>query len=327
MAHQLYTNKDGKVSFAFTGPREAVWHGLGQNLTEGADLETWKVEAGMDWKALDSPVYFRPNHWNESADTLSDFPEKRVLYRSDNHVPLSIVSEDYNIVQPGEVIEFFRDLTERHGMKLSSAGCLFKGTRFWALAETGKEFEPIKGDSTVGHLLFVTSIDGSLSNTTKFVATRVVCQNTLTIALGEKSAPIVRKTHRTVWDPTQVKIDLGVLNSNWEDFKGKLNALANHQMTDDEVKLFFKKTFYDPKKDEDSQSSGDRKRVTNLMSLYKTGAGAEYDYGTALGALNAVTNLFTHGTGRVRSADRMFWTAYFDDSTKLNTMDKLLAMC
>lgn len=322
MAHQLYTNKDGKVSFAFTGPREAVWHGLGQELTEGADLETWKTEAGMDWTALDTQVLFQP----VSGETHS-FPDRVVVYRSDNNEPLSIMSEDYHIVQPGEVIEFFRDLTERYGMKLSSAGCLFKGTRFWALAETGKEFQPINGDTVIGHLLFVTSIDGSISNTAKFVSTRVVCQNTLTIALGEKSTPIVRQTHRKVWDPAQVKIDLGILNSNWESFKDKLNALANHQMTNDEVKLFFKKTFFDPKKDEDSQTTSDRKRVSNLMSLYESGAGAEYDYGTALGALNAVTNLFTHGTGRVRSADRMFWSAYFDDGAKLKTMDKLLELC
>lgn len=322
MAHQLYTNKDGKVSFAFTGPREAVWHGLGQNLTEGADIETWKIEAGMDWNALESPILYRAyNH------PLSEFPGRKALYRSDTGAALSILGNDYNVVQPGEVIEFFRDLTETHGMKLSSAGCLFGGTRFWALAETGNECQPISGDKIIGHLLFVTSIDGSLSNTAKFVSTRVVCQNTLTVALSEKSTPMVRKTHRKVWDPTEVKIDLGLLNSNWESFKTKLDALASHQMTDDEVKLFFKKTFFDPKKDEDHQTSGDRKCVNNLMSLYKTGTGAEYDYGTALGALNAVTNLFTHGTGRVRSADRMFWNAYFDDSTKLNTMDRLLELC
>jgi len=322
MAHQLYTNKNGKVSFAFTGPREAVWHGLGQNLTEGADLETWKQEAGMDWDAVKSPIFYDTHN-----TPRNEFPDRVVLYRSDNSEPLSIVGTDYHIVQPGEVIEFFRDLTERHGMKLSSAGCLFNGTRFWALAETGNEFQPVNGDSVIGHLLFVTSIDGTLSNTAKFVSTRVVCQNTLTVALGEKSKPIVKKTHRTVWDPTQVKIDLGLLNSNWESFKGKLNALANHQMTEDEVNRFFKKSFFDPKKDEDSQSSGEIKRVNNLMALYKSGAGAEYDYGTALGALNAVTNLFTHGTGRVRNADRMFWNAYFDDDAKLNTMDNLLELC
>lgn len=322
MAHQLYKNQDGKVSFAFTGPRKAVWHGLGQELTDGADIDTWKIEAGMDWTALAAPVMFKPRESN-----LSEFAERKVLYRSDNHIPLSIVSEDYHVVQPGEVIEFFRDLTERHGMKLSSAGCLFKGTRFWALAETGKEFQPIRGDTILGHLLFVTSIDGTLSNTAKFVSTRVVCQNTLSIALSEKTTPVVRKTHRQIWNPEQVKIDLGVINSSWENFKNKLNALASHSMKDDEVELFFKKTFFDPKKDEDSQVSSDKKRVTNLMSLYKNGSGAEYDYGTALGALNAVTNLYTHGTGRVRSTDRKFWSGYFDDTVKLNTMEKLLELC
>ena len=323
MAHQLYTNKNGKVSFAFTGPREAVWHGLGQELTTGADLETWKIEAGMDWTAQDTQVLFQ----TVSPGEIHRFSDRRVIYRSDNFEPLSIMSDDYKIVQPGEVIEFFRDLTEHHGMKLSSAGCLFKGTRFWALAETGNEFQPISGDKYTGHLLLVTSLDGSIANTAKFVSTRVVCQNTLTVALSENSSPIVKQTHRKIWNPTQAKIDLGLLNSNWESFKGKLKTLFDYRMTDEEVNMFFKKTFFDPKKDDVSQTTGDKKTVNCLMSLYQAGAGAEYDYGTALGALNAITNFFTHGTGRVRNADRMFWKAYFDDNVKLNTMDKLLELC
>lgn len=322
MAHQLYKNSNGKVSFAFTGPREAIWHGLGQNLTEGADLETWKQEAGMDWTALESKVFY-----SRKDDSMFEFPGRKALYRSDTGEPLSILGKDYNAVQPGEVIEFFRDLTESHGMKLSSAGCLFNGARFWALAETGNEFQPFEGDKILGHLLFVTSLDGSISNTAKFVSTRVVCQNTLTVALNENSKSVIRKTHRSVWDPASVKIDLGLLNSNWESFKDKLKRLSNLKMTDTEVTNFFKESFFDPKKDESEQIKSDVKIVNNLTHLYKSGSGHEYDYGTAMGALNAVTNLFTHGNGRVRNADHLFWNAYFDDRVKLNTMNRLLEMC
>lgn len=327
MSHELYVDKKTKkVSFAFTGPRDAVWHGLGNQLSEDADIETWKKEAGMDWVVEESGITYL-DVASSGIDTIREFPNRKILYRNDNGDPLSIVGKDYHVVQPSEVIEFFRDLSERHNMKLSTAGCLFNGTRFWALAETGKSFEPINGDVSKAYLLFVTSVDGSIANTAKFVSTRVVCNNTMTIALTEKSKSVVRRTHKSIWDPSKVKIDLGLLDSSWNTFMNNLKALANHKMSDDEVNLFFKSTFYDPKKEEDYQPASCVKQVNNLMYLYKSGDGAEYDYGTALGAFNAVTNLFTHGTGRLSMQDRRFWSAYFDDGSKIKTMDSLLEMC
>ena len=325
MSHHLSIRVDGTAEMAYTGA--APWHGLGSQLTAGADLDTWRKEAGMNWVVKESELLFSRFDEATLTPSIQAFPDRKVLYRSDTGVPLSVMSKDYNIVQPAEVIEFFRDLTEKNGMVLSTAGCLFGGARFWALAETGNEFQPIEGDTTKGYLLFVTTIDGSMANTAKFVATRVVCNNTMAVALNEKGKTVVRKTHRSIWDPAQVKLDLGLLNSSWEVFTANLNALAHRKMSDDQVKKFFQSTFYDPKKDEESQTSGDIKRVNNLMGLYRNGDGAQYDYGTALGALNAVTNLFTHGTGRQRSNDRKFMSAYFDDSIKSNVMEKLLATC
>ena len=182
MAHNIDMSND-RVNFAFTGDRKAIWHGLGQNLTTDASIETWQQEAGMSWSALEADIKYIDSTSNE----LKEFPNKKILYRDDNGESLAIVGKDYKVVQPAEVLEFFRDLTSDFGMTLSTAGCLFGGTRFWALAEAGKSVEPFKGDITKGHLLLVTSLDGSLSNTAKFVATRVVCNNTMTIALSEKS--------------------------------------------------------------------------------------------------------------------------------------------
>jgi hypothetical protein len=99
-------------------------------------------------------------------------------------------------------------------------------------------------------------------------------------------------------------------------------------MSDAEVSAFFKKTFFDPKLEDVSQPLGARKRVANLTNLYVNGAGAEFSYGTAFGALNAVTNLFTHGTGRHRVMDRKFWNAYFDNNAiKNSVMEDLLELC
>lgn len=326
MAHEIDMS-NGKANMAFTGSRDAIWHGLGQELTPDSTIEEWQVQAGMNWAVKDSSVTFNAIN-SDGIPSVNTVRGKKCLYRSDTLASLSIVGEDFNVVQPAEVLEFFRDLVAQHGMVLSTAGCLFGGNRFWALAETGREMEITKGDSVKGHLMFVTSVDGTLSNTAKFVSTRVVCNNTLSVAMKEGGRVMVRKTHRGVWDPTQAKLDLGLLDSSWDAFMVDLKRLSNRKMNDGEVQNFFKKSFYDPKKDESDQPLGNRKRVNTLMELYTNGAGAEFAYGNAYGALNAVTNLFTHGTGRQRVLERKFWGAYFDnDGIKNGAMEDLLAMC
>lgn len=317
MAHNIYINEDNKAAFAFTGSRGAVWHGLGQELEKGAPIEVWREQAGMNWDVLESDVRYSDG---------KVFPGKKALFRSDNQRPLSIVGMDFKVVQPNEVLEFFRDLTEQHGMILSTAGCLFGGQRFWALAETGREGQVTKGDTIKAHLLFMTGVDGTISSSAKFVSTRVVCNNTLTIAMNESTKHIVRKTHRSIWNSQDVKIDLGILDANWELFMTNLKMLSEKTMSDDQVKGFFEKTFFDPEREE--QGWGAERKVNTLMDLYYKGDGADYAYGTAYGALNAITNLYTHGTGSKKSKDRIFSSAYYDnDKIKNAAFNDLLEIC
>ncbi|WP_286975014.1 DUF932 domain-containing protein, partial [Pseudomonas sp.] len=93
------------------------WHGLGSRLSENQPLEIWQREAGMDWKIQESPVHFKADSIGPLG-TIHSFPEQKVLYRSDTKAPLSVVSNRYQIVQPREVLEFYRDLTEVSGYEL-----------------------------------------------------------------------------------------------------------------------------------------------------------------------------------------------------------------
>lgn len=320
---------NGRANMAFIGSRDAIWHGLGSELTRGAPIEVWVKEAGMEWIAKESPITIQVISDLGIVNVVT-YPKKKALYRSDNLNELSIVGEDFNVVQPREVLEFFEDLTKEHGMVLSTAGCLFGGQRFWALAETGREGEVINGDVIKAHLLFMTALDGSMSSTAKFVSTRVVCHNTMTVALHEQAKNVVRKTHKTVWDSNQAKIDLGLIDSSWETFMSNLRTLSERKMTNEEVHKFFAKTFYDPKKEEADQGWGVNRRINALMDLYQQGQGAEFSYGTAYGALNAITDLFTHGltTGRKKKPDWAFQNAYYDsDTVKQKAMNDLLAIC
>ena len=86
------------------------WHGLGNQLATQQPLEVWMSEAGMDWEIRETPVRFISSEAG-ALGQISSFPDQKVLFRSDNREPLSVVSNRFKVVQPREVLEYYRDLT------------------------------------------------------------------------------------------------------------------------------------------------------------------------------------------------------------------------
>ncbi len=114
MAHQI-------EQMAYVG--QTPWHGLGNQLSPNQPIEVWAKQAGMDWRIESSNVsYMAQNSRGQSI--IMPYEEQRVLYRSDTHAPLSVVSQRYQEVQPIEILEFYRDLTEQSGFELETAGVL-----------------------------------------------------------------------------------------------------------------------------------------------------------------------------------------------------------
>lgn len=316
MSHEITERADGKAEMAFTGPRSAIWHGLGQKLEEGASLETWKEQAGMSWEVLQSPLTYSSIELNGGIPSVVDhvFPDRQVLFRSDNKEPLGIVSEDFKIVQPDQVIEFFRDLVENHGFKLSTAGTLFGGRRFWALADVGKSDEVTNSDRIDGHLLLTTAVDGTMSTQARFTSTRVVCNNTLTIALqGASTRPVIRVTHKRDFDAGAIKIDMGLIDKGWDEFMKNMRGLANKKMSARQTREFFEEQLFDENRSAHDQTWGVVREVNRLIDLALGGSGSEAYKGTAYGALCAITEHYTHGTGK-RDPSRQFWDSYVGNS-------------
>lgn len=322
MAHEISLRKNGFAEMAFTGARDAIWHGLGQSLEEGAPLETWRTAAGMDWQVSESPVQY------VVGGEINEFPNRRVLFRSDTNEALGVVGNGFKVVQPDEVLEFFRDLVTNHGMKLSTAGTLFGGKRFWALAETGREGQVTEGDYVKGHLLLTTAVDGSMATTAKFVSTRVVCNNTLTIAMSEKGqSDRVRVTHRASFDPNRVKLDLGIIDKKWFNFMNDMKKLASTKMSEKQTLTFYKELLIDKNRDAVKQERVVEKHLTRLMALAAGGSGSDMSKGTAWGALCGLTEYFTHGTGK-RQHSQQFWDSYHGlfEKKKMQAADLLMKM-
>ena len=99
---------------------DVPWHGLGNQLSAKEPIEVWAQQSGMDWTICESPVSFMTKD-ADSHGTIVTFPENKVLFRSDTKAPLSVVSQRFQVVQPSEILEFYRDLTEVSGFELETA--------------------------------------------------------------------------------------------------------------------------------------------------------------------------------------------------------------
>lgn len=301
MAHMI-DESTGKAAIAYIGAKP--WHGLGQPLTEGASIETWQEEAGMDWEIVRTPVTFGPKH--------QIYPERDVLLRDDTYAPLSIVSKDYIEVQPRAMLEFFRDLTKVAGFKLETAGCLNGGRRQWALARVNEKAFIGNKDEVRAFLLLAGSCDKSMETIGQFVAERVVCANTMRIALGEKGGGKVKTNHRTVFDAKSVKEQLGLFSKSWSTFIADAKLLAATKVTTKaQVKKFMCQVFGgDMKLPLDEQP----KKYAMLESYRLAGDSPGSDLasakGTAWGLVNGVTR-FVDFEMRARSDNNRLDNAWF----------------
>lgn len=321
MVAAVTVRENGFAEMAYVG--EKPWHGLGQELVKGADIETWKTAAGMDWRVCRSRVRYG------DGDNALIFDDQHVLFRSDTKAPLGIVGSKYKVVQPGQVLEFFRDLTEANGYTLNTAGTLFDGKRFWALAHIGEEACVVGEDKVGGYLLLSSSCDGTLATTARFTTVRVVCNNTLSMALSGSSANEYTVRHTTNFDAEKAKNTLGLARGNFGEFIKASRKLAAKRVNNELAGQFVGSLLVDTKTvlGEDVLKS---KQYNKILDLFKgsamggTLAGAE---GSAWGLVNSVTEFVDHHA-RAKTGAHRLTSAWFGrgDALKTQALERALAL-
>ena len=298
MAHEI-------SSMAYVGA--TPWHGLGNQLTEQQPIHIWLKEAGMDWSIQQSDVLFNAD---SSALHIRSHSDAKVLYRSDSLEPLSVVSNRYKVVQPHEVLNFYKDLVSVGGFELETAGVLKGGRKLWALAKTGQEAK-IKGNDRIkAYLLLATSCDGTLCTTAQFTSVRVVCNNTLQMATRDSNGA-VKVPHSTKFDPRQVKEALGIGFANWESFMTNLKQLSQRTVSPQEADSFIRAVLNEPELTEENLQGSKMFQTVNTLYQGK-GMGSELSSasGTAWGLVNAMTEYVDHHR-RARNQDNRLDSAWF----------------
>lgn len=302
MSHDL-DESTGKPAMAYVGERP--WHGLGEKLPPDQGIDTWVKAARLDWEIAMLPVNYQMDGQNHVMR------DRFVLARSDTQAALSVVSGDYQVVQPKEVLEFYRDLVDERHYKLETAGALDGGRKVWALARTGL-VAGVAGDAADelgAYVLLATSCDKSLATTITFTSIRVVCQNTLSFAVHDmksESRRSIKVNHSRRFDPDQIKHDLGLMDDSWDKFKLQLAPMAGKQMSDSAAEEFFQSLFQSVKEIKEGKISDQkRKEVSQLMSFYRHAPGQNLPTAksTLWGAVSAVTYYVDHI--RSGSGDRL----------------------
>ena len=343
MSHELDFTK-GVAAIAYTG--ETPWHGYGQLLNGDETLEQWIRAAGMDYTVKESPIFH--NRWitNEAKGSsikrlaaqsflsFKEVPKKKILTRSDTDGVLGIVSNGYKVVQPAEVMEFFRDLVADQGFKIHTAGVLSDGNRVWALAETGHEFAVKGQDRLGGYLLLATSYDGKFATTAQFTSIRVVCNNTLSWSLNQgdnQSQGIVRVPHMADFKSDAVKSELGLLGdigtAGWSAFQDNVIKLSDVTITKRAAIEFFLELL--GVTEEDAAEGKQLINTKKLLSFYESGPGSDFvsAKNTTWGLVNAVSYFTDHGR-RAHNNGTRFNSAAFGSGAQLKAkaFDKALEL-
>ena len=153
--------------------RETPWHGLGRIVMDAPASREALELAGLDWQVESRNIY---------SGTGAMIPGYRANVRSTDDAVLGVVSDRYRIVQNEEAFQFTDDLLGE-GVTYETAGSLQGGKKVWMLARLPRKYL-IAGDQVEPYLVIFNSHDGSSGVKVAMTPIRVVCQNTLNLALN-----------------------------------------------------------------------------------------------------------------------------------------------
>jgi phage/plasmid-like protein (TIGR03299 family) len=288
----------GKAAIAFIGNRNDIWHKHGQEMKPGQTIEEWAKQAQLDWTAVKVPAIAAlegAQFDHLPADKRFAVVEDRnFVVRSDNGHPLGYVSNIYQPVQPAEVLDWFqRYISVDDRFQLDVAGALKQGEIIWATA-TYKDPLEVAGDRHTARVLMTTTFDGSGSTINQATMTRTVCNNTLNVALADKRA-VIRTRHSTKFDAAKVGKELATLAQGFASYKKLGDALAQNEISREEISNFFKGCLdipFDAKQDDISGRK--QNQFAALGTAYKETVREGTAPNTAWAALNAITRYVDH---------------------------------
>ena len=264
--------------------RETPWHGLGTRVNEAPDSREALTAAGLDWNVLQEPIY------TETEELVDGY--KANIRDSDRQV-LGVVTDRYKIVQNRDAFSFTDQLLGE-GVRYETAGSLQGGKKVWLLAHLPHEYI-ISGERISPYLVFFNSHDGSGAIKAALTPIRVVCQNTLNLALSTAKRSWSMIHTGDIKGKMQEAHDTLFMAEKYMDKLGKeFETLRRKKLTDKQVMEYIEILL--PVEDGSTpQQIKNMKRLQEDMKLRYFDAPDLKDVGNnAYRFINAVSDFATH---------------------------------
>ena len=300
MAHELESDK------SFASFREPAWHGLGTVFNEEVSTREMLELANLhDWNVRLEEVAI-PDGF-ASDKTYNYVTRTNPFDRSQNDI-LGVVGERYRILQNEELFDFGDALLDGGG-RWETAGSIKGGRQvFGSLALERDTVRDPNGvsDKVNTYLLVNTSHDGSIAIQASVTPVRVVCANTLNLALGSgvgrnrniKQSFKIRHTQTASGKIQAAREALGLANVYMDEFDKMAQAMIEQTVTNDQFIKMIELAY--PKPEENKKGAEAKwQNKTDLLEYIYTGPYNDTIAGTAWGALNALTERMDwHRQGR-----------------------------
>ena len=314
MAHNLEMI-NGEAQMAYRLTSGVPWHGLGTPVDDDMTPIEMMKAAGLDWTVRKVESFVEVN--GEKIPT----GQQALIRETDGKIRTN-VGGNWNPCQNETAFEFFNDFVRAGDMVMDTAGSINDGKMVFAAADVRDGFTLFGGDEVKGYLLFSNPHQYGKCIDVKFVMTRVVCNNTLSMALTEKSQPAVRLSHRNEFDAEVVKELLGISHTRVQQFKEAAEFLGSKRYNNYDFERFLGKVF--------GTSSQENKVLSRTgeraLEIVETQPGANFKPGTWWNAYNAVTYITDHELGRsddARASSSLFGA---NARKKLDALDLAVEM-
>lgn len=323
MAHEIEGNK----AFYTIQP---AWHGLGTVLNTAPSIEeAWKLAYPHTLFKMDLDAVMTDDDGIEHKMRLNN---SKVIVRDDG-LELATVGSDFELIQPYETLNFYRDLMDTGLIELEAGGSLRGGRIMWVTGKIkGSSADIVRGDQVDNYVLFANGFDGAMRACISQTPVRVVCMNTLRSAIGEKGGRADHKFKHTKNVRHRIDSAKQAIKGALTQFEKDTEAyryLAQKKVTPIQMITYVKEVFLTGEELSGEQEVSNKKGaiVQSVIDLIDDQRGLELVpaiRGTAWQAYNAVTEYVTHNHGR--SVDTRLDGQWFGESAKLNQRALDIAM-
>ncbi len=300
MSHNLNMNEEGKANMMFVG--ETPWHKQGVYLGEKeVTSEEAIIAAGMDWKVSKKILVCNDK-------ILTDY---QGIVREDTGDILSVVKNRYIPLQNADAFAVLDPFLSETKAVWHTAGVLGKGERIWVLAKLPGNIEITKNDIIDKYFLLTSSHDGTSSIQLRFTPVRVVCQNTLQMALLGEGSSIMKIKH-TINQGSKIKEAikvLGLVEQLSKEFEVTAKEMYKFSMSNQDIDNYLADVLEIGQDCREKVKLYEDKSFERFRNLVDSGIGTDISGvpGSLWGAYNAVTEGIDHTDRKIKDGLKYIW--------------------